>query len=221
MVRPARLPSWRGGRELHSRPTRRIVLTPRCTLEMTPRLVLRFPPRITPRINARRVCGRSRCRSRLHLHATMCRCRLQTSVTTPTQRCSGVSTWTGGTESDGSLYRNRAKTDLPEAFGFFSPTPIALTASHRNTSSLPSAISAKRDPQGGRAAARPDTPVRCLRSTACSGLIDGTDTPPQGGPRHDSRSSSLDHELQAFARWFADWWLRRGRGLTDHAQHGR
>jgi hypothetical protein len=25
-------------------------------------------------------------------------------------------------------------------------------------------------------------------------------------------------ELEAFARWFTDWWLRRGRDLTDPEQ---
>ena len=72
--------------------------------------------------------------------------------------------------------------------------------------------------RAGREVCHPGTPpqrdVRALRTRPGSDLIDGTDTPPQGGARHDHHSS-LDPELQAFAQWFADWWLRRGRDLTD------
>jgi hypothetical protein len=41
-----------------------------------------------------------------------------------------------------------------------------------------------------------------------------------GGESPDARPISDPYiELEDFARWFADWWLRRGRNLAD--THGR
>lgn len=59
----------------------------------------------------------------------------------------------------------------------------------------------------------PDRPVRTLRSSGSSALIE--DPNDQGGPSHDRRNGAPDPELLAFAHWLADWWLRRGRDLTD------
>jgi hypothetical protein len=36
----------------------------------------------------------------------------------------------------------------------------------------------------------------------------------------DPMPTRANGELEAFARWFADWWLRRGRDLTDPEQSG-
>jgi hypothetical protein len=52
------------------------------------------------------------------------------------------------------------------------------------------------------------TASRHLRSAPGTGLID--DSP--SGPPDDERERQQDihPEIEAFARWFADWWLRRG-----------
>ena len=77
---------------------------------------------------------------------------------------------------------------------------------------------APRTPRAARRACekapRPASPARALRSRPGSALIERSHDPRAGGPRHD-RPGTPDPKLLAFARWFADWWLRRGRDLTD------
>ncbi|HEY4812485.1 MAG TPA: hypothetical protein VIH71_15650 [Solirubrobacteraceae bacterium] len=96
---------------------------------------------------------------------------------------------------------------------------IALTTPHRKTPNPAPDIPVDHGRLDGRSAALPEAAVRRLRSPRGSGLIAGTDDPLQGGA-HD-RCCASDLDLEAFARWFADWWLRRGRDLTDPTQHGR
>jgi hypothetical protein len=57
---------------------------------------------------------------------------------------------------------------------------------------------------------------RRLRSPASSALI--ASSPDQRGGRNDDRNVSHDPVLGDFARWFADWWTRRGRAITDPAR---
>jgi len=57
---------------------------------------------------------------------------------------------------------------------------------------------------------------RPLRSPASSALI--ASSPDQRGGSNDDRNVSHDPALDDFARWFADWWTRRGRALTDPAR---
>lgn len=59
--------------------------------------------------------------------------------------------------------------------------------------------------------------VRTLRSRPGSGLIDRAHDSKQGG-RRNACQDNPNQEHVAFAQWFADWWLRRGRELTDPAQ---
>jgi hypothetical protein len=57
------------------------------------------------------------------------------------------------------------------------------------------------------------------RSGVGSALIEtGND---QGGSNDDRRNGTPSPALLDFAEWFADWWLRRGRELTDPARDGR
>jgi hypothetical protein len=83
---------------------------------------------------------------------------------------------------------------------------------------------ARRAAHGARRVCPADTApgqtVRALRSPPGSALIERPETPRTGGPRHEHHST-LDPDLLAFARWFADWWLRRGRDLTDPTRHSR
>jgi hypothetical protein len=60
------------------------------------------------------------------------------------------------------------------------------------------------------------TPKQRLRSAESSALIDRS--PDQRGGSNDDRHVSHDPVLDDFARWFADWWTRRGRTLTDPAR---
>lgn len=41
-----------------------------------------------------------------------------------------------------------------------------------------------------------------------------------GDSSHAEQTYIYDRELEEFARWFADWWLRRGCELTDPDRHG-
>ncbi|HEV7527327.1 MAG TPA: hypothetical protein VGO29_00345 [Solirubrobacteraceae bacterium] len=60
------------------------------------------------------------------------------------------------------------------------------------------------------------TKERPLRSPGSSALI--ASSPDQRGGSNDDRNVSHDPALDDFARWFADWWTRRGRALTDPAR---
>jgi hypothetical protein len=51
-----------------------------------------------------------------------------------------------------------------------------------------------------------------LRSSPKAGLIDGSDPRHQGEP--DEQQPACHPEVAEFARWFADWWLRRGHSLV-------
>jgi hypothetical protein len=57
-----------------------------------------------------------------------------------------------------------------------------------------------------------------LRSKRGPGLIDGSDNTPEGGPSNAYWSTNANPALLDFAQWFTDWWLRRGRHLTDPAR---
>lgn len=56
------------------------------------------------------------------------------------------------------------------------------------------------------------TPAQSLRSPSDSAL---TTDPRDQGVSHDDCDAAA---LNDFARWFADWWTRRGRTLTDAAR---
>jgi hypothetical protein len=64
--------------------------------------------------------------------------------------------------------------------------------------------------------APPPTPKQRLRSPSSSALI-ATSQANRGGS-NDDRNVTDDPALEDFARWFADWWTRRGRALTDAAR---
>jgi hypothetical protein len=64
--------------------------------------------------------------------------------------------------------------------------------------------------------ASPPTRKRPLRSHPGSALI--ATSKAQRGGSNDDRNVSHDPVLDDFARWFADWWQRRGRDLTDPAR---
>lgn len=38
------------------------------------------------------------------------------------------------------------------------------------------------------------------------------------GGTDDKHLATHDLDLENFARWFADWWLRRGRDLAEHGR---
>jgi site-specific DNA recombinase len=62
---------------------------------------------------------------------------------------------------------------------------------------------------------RPACKGEVLRSRSDSALIGSHDDPqPTGGLRREQDCFPSPQHL-AFARWFADWWLRRGQHLTD------
>lgn len=42
-----------------------------------------------------------------------------------------------------------------------------------------------------------------------------------GNNSHAGSTYNAANELRSFVDWFADWWLRRGRGLTDPIRHAR
>ncbi len=44
-------------------------------------------------------------------------------------------------------------------------------------------------------------------------MVDSGTTSPIGGEA-DAENPQLHPEVEAFVRWFADWWLRRGRELV-------
>ncbi|MGO9320536.1 MAG: hypothetical protein ACLQBY_07020 [Solirubrobacteraceae bacterium] len=58
-----------------------------------------------------------------------------------------------------------------------------------------------------------------MRSAAGSALIEHPNDP--GGSSDDRRDGTPNPALLDFAQWFADWWLRRGRDLTDPDRHAR
>jgi hypothetical protein len=64
--------------------------------------------------------------------------------------------------------------------------------------------------------ASPTTRKRPLRSQPGSALIATSQA--NRGDRNDDRNISHDPALDDFARWFADWWTRRGRSLTDRSR---
>jgi hypothetical protein len=43
---------------------------------------------------------------------------------------------------------------------------------------------------------------------------------PAGGEENEPRAQ-LHPEILDFARWFADWWIRRGRRLLEEAEEER
>jgi len=58
-----------------------------------------------------------------------------------------------------------------------------------------------------------------LRSKRGPGLIEGSDDTAEGGSSNDYWDANADPALLDFAQWFTDWWLRRGRHLTDPTRH--
>jgi hypothetical protein len=79
-----------------------------------------------------------------------------------------------------------------------------------------------RQPEQRRESCQQRTPLRPaarpLRPGSRSGLIDGNDDTPEGGPSNEHPSSISDPALLDFAQWFTDWWLRRGCHLTNPAR---
>jgi len=63
--------------------------------------------------------------------------------------------------------------------------------------------------------------VRPFRPSTRSGLIDGSDETTEGGPNNDRCDANHNPALLDFAQWFTDWWLRRGRHLTDPSDTNR
>jgi hypothetical protein len=57
---------------------------------------------------------------------------------------------------------------------------------------------------------------RPLRSPSSSALI-ATSQANRGGS-NDNNDLTDGRALEDFARWFADWWQRRGRDLVDAAR---
>lgn len=74
-------------------------------------------------------------------------------------------------------------------------------------------------PSRRRAASVPlkPRPHAARRGDACV-----TGRPPIRSAGTGDAASVFDatHELEGFARWFADWWLRRGRELTSTQSRG-
>jgi Recombinase/Recombinase zinc beta ribbon domain len=62
-------------------------------------------------------------------------------------------------------------------------------------------------------AQQPTRPARTFRPAHRPAPIDRPDD--QGGTANARRNDSPDPALLDFANWFADWWLRRGRDLTN------
>jgi hypothetical protein len=53
-----------------------------------------------------------------------------------------------------------------------------------------------------------------LRSSPKAGLIDRAPDPSHQGEPDDEQQPACHPEVAEFARWFADWWLRRGHSLV-------
>lgn len=70
----------------------------------------------------------------------------------------------------------------------------------------------------GRRRTRPV--LRSARGRARDACREQTRQPIDRGDNHPRPTRDPHSELEGFARWFADWWLRRGRELTSTHNHG-
>lgn len=82
------------------------------------------------------------------------------------------------------------------------------------------------DSQGRRDCANPqrrraNPTLRRSRSRARDVCHDRPHHPAEIADHRHDRPSDPTSELEGFAHWFADWWLRRGHDLTNaHSQGG-
>jgi len=69
----------------------------------------------------------------------------------------------------------------------------------------------RRRPSSSRA-----TPARMQRKSRDICPASTARKPYAPGGTDDKHLATHDVDLENFARWFADWWLRRGRDLAGH-----
>jgi hypothetical protein len=80
----------------------------------------------------------------------------------------------------------------------------------------PAACPAPRRRRAANAARKPH-PRKRRRGDAC---LPGQSAIPRGEAEDAGSTFSTTGELEGFANWFADWWLRRGRQLTSTNNQG-
>lgn len=64
-------------------------------------------------------------------------------------------------------------------------------------------------------------PSRLRRAIDPALIEDGAALSREGRENVDEQTERLHPEVEAFARWFADWWLRRRCGEAIEAQRRR